>query len=239
MRPDVDNPWVARHEVTMNQKRSRIIVLLGAPGAGKGIQAQLLHQHLGLPQISTGDLLRRMALEASELGRRVAVMQAAGDLVGDELIAEVVGARTRQVDCRDGYILDGYPRTLAQGLHLERLALQQGHRILPIYVEIPTAELLSRLTDRRTCPVCNEIYNLQTRPPSRADFCDHHDTDVVLVHRSDDNVESVAHRLDVWDRDTKPLYDFYRSAGRLISVDGAKSIEGVFSEIESALGGLS
>lgn len=215
---------------------NKIIVLLGAPGAGKGTQAQMLHERFGWPQVSTGDILRAIAKEDTPLGRQVAEIQKAGDLVSDGVLADVVRARTLEADCEDGYILDGFPRTVAQGQLLEKLAAEQRREIVAIYVRVLRPELMRRLTGRWNCPLCNHIYNVNTMPPKREGICDFHETEVQLVHRSDDNEEAVGHRLQVWEENTKPLYEFYRSLDRLITVDGAKPVEEVFADLVRSIG---
>src|ERR1043165_885809 len=144
---------------------SKIIVMMGAPGAGKGTQARLLAEKFGYPQISTGDILRQMAKEETPLGREIRETQAAGRLVSDEVLAEVILARTSQPDCRDGYVLDGFPRTLDQVRLLEDLAKRQRKEICVIKVVVPRPSLMKRLTGRRTCTHCGEIYNIFLRPP--------------------------------------------------------------------------
>jgi adenylate kinase len=215
----------------------KIVVLMGAPGSGKGTQSRRLQERFGWPQISTGDILRAIAKENTELGRQVATIQAAGNLVSDEVLADVVRARTRRTDCNGGYILDGFPRTLPQATYLETLAREQGREIRPIYVRVLRDELMRRLTGRRTCPMCGEIYNIHTRPPRRDEICDKHETEVHLIHRSDDNEEAVANRLRVYTDMTKPIYDYYRSQNRLVTVDGALPVDEVFETIVAAVEG--
>jgi adenylate kinase len=219
----------------MTRRSAKIVVLMGAPGSGKGTQSRMLQERYGWPQISTGDILRVMAKEDTELGRQVAAIQTAGDLVGDALLADVVRARTGKTDCGDGYILDGFPRTLPQAEMLEGLALEQGRRILPIYVRVLRDELMRRLTGRRTCSLCGEIYNIYTRPPHFDEICDKHETTVPLIHRSDDNEHAVAHRLQVYTDMTKPIYEYYRSSNRLVQIDGAAPVEEVSRNIRAAV----
>ena len=220
----------------MTNGRGKIIVLLGAPGAGKGTQAQRLRERYCLPQISTGDILRSIAREDTDLGRQVLTILEAGDLVSDAILADVVRARTRQVDCDGGYILDGFPRTVAQAKMLDELAAEQGREIRAVYVRVLRDELMRRLTARRICPMCNTIYNLVTRPPKLDTICDLHETPVELFHRPDDNEEAVAHRILVWERETKPVYEFYREGDRLATVDGAQPVNEVFGQIRAAIG---
>jgi adenylate kinase len=213
----------------------KIIILLGAPGAGKGTQAHLLEMRCKLPQISTGDILRTIAKSDTDLGREVARIQRAGDLVSDEVLADVVRDRTAKADCSGGYILDGFPRTIAQAEMLEGLASEQRRGIKTVYVRVERPELMQRLTGRRICPLCNEIYNIYTRPPRRSGLCDLHETDVELIHRDDDREEVVANRITKWADLTKPVYDYYRSTDRLATVNGASPVEEVFQEICATL----
>src|ERR1041385_8732662 len=163
---------------------TKIVVMMGAPGAGKGTQARLLAEKFGYPQISTGDILRQMAKEDTPLGREIRETQAAGRLVSDEVLAEVILSRTSQPDCRDGYVLDGFPRTLDQAQLLEGLAKRQGKDICVVKVVVPRASLMQRLTGRRTCTQCGEIYNIYLRSPQREGLCDV--DGAPLAHRSDD-----------------------------------------------------
>ena len=212
---------------------SKIVVMMGAPGAGKGTQARLLAEKFGYPQISTGDILRQMAKEETPLGREIRETQAAGRLVSDEVLAEVILARTSQPDCRDGYVLDGFPRTLDQVRLLEDLAKRQRKEICVIKVVVPRASLMQRLTGRRTCTHCGEIYNIFLRPPQREGFCDL--DGAPLAHRSDDKSETVSTRLEAYERSTAPLIDYYRQSGRLVEIDGERPVEDVFGELYATL----
>jgi adenylate kinase len=216
---------------------NKIIVLLGAPGAGKGTQAKILTERFGWPQISTGDILRAIAIEDTPLGRNVADIQRRGELVSDDVLADVVRERTSAADCANGYILDGFPRTLPQAYLLEDLARAQGREIVAIYVRVLRDELMRRLTGRRNCPECGAIYNVYTRPPKKDMLCDRVDLHgaIQLVQRSDDHEDKVRTRIEVWARDTKPLYDLYRADNRLITVDGAASIDDVFHAVSAAI----
>ena len=146
---------------------SKIIVMMGAPGAGKGTQARLLQERLGLPQISTGDMFRALMKTETPLAEELRPLLASGKLVPDELTMRVVRERTSRPDCRAGYILDGYPRTTAQAEMLEGLAAEQGHALLAVLVDVPYDILERRMTGRRSCPVCGEIYNVYFKPPAR------------------------------------------------------------------------
>ena len=175
---------------------SKIIVLMGAPGAGKGTQARLLQERLGLPQISTGDIFRAMKQAHTPLAEQLRATLASGALVPDDLTIRVVEERTAQADCRDGYVLDGFPRTTAQAEMLERLAAAQGHGLLAVLVDVPFDVLERRVTGRLSCPVCGEIYNVYFKPPARDEVGDLH-PDTQLSQRADDNAETIKARLAV------------------------------------------
>ncbi len=207
---------------------------MGAPGAGKGTQARLIAEKSGYPQISTGDILREIAQQETPLGREIKEIQASGRLVSDEVLADVIRERTSRPDCARGYILDGYPRTLNQAELLEELAKEQGKEVKLIKLVVPFESLMKRLTGRRTCSQCGEIYNLYLRPPRREGVCDLDGG--LLSHRADDNPETVRARLETYEQTTAPVVDYYRQSGRLIEINGELSVEEVAREISSALG---
>lgn len=210
---------------------SKIIVLMGAPGAGKGTQARLLQERLLLPQISTGDILRARAQQHDALAQEIQAVQASGKLASDDLVGRVVRDRTSQPDCLDGYVLDGFPRTIVQAEMLEGLAASQGKSLDAILVDVPCETLEKRITGRRNCPVCGEIYNVYFRPPAVDNSCDQHPT-VQLVQRSDDLPEKVRVRLETYNRETQPLLAYYERTGRLHRVDGVRSPEEIYRDIE-------
>jgi adenylate kinase len=213
---------------------SKIIVLIGAPGAGKGTQARLLQERRGIPQISTGDMFREMKTLDTPLARQVQEIMASGKLISDEITYEIVRERTSRDDCRNGYILDGYPRTDVQAKQLEDLANEQGFEIQAIEVDVPREELMRRLTGRRSCSVCGEIYNVYSKPPKSDNVCDHH-PETQLTHRADDNEQSVSTRLATYDEQTKPLLDYYQTSGRLRKVDGTGDVEAIYAELEKLI----
>ena len=213
---------------------SKIIVLMGPPGSGKGTQARLLAERLGLPHISTGDIFRAMKQAQTPLGERLRRTLASGALVPDDMTIRVVEERTAQPDCRDGYVLDGFPRTTAQAEMLEGLAREQGHALLAVLVDVPFDILEKRTTGRRNCPVCNEIYNVYTKPPKVDNVCDNH-PDVQLNHRADDYPETVKTRLETYERQTRPLLEYYERTGRLRRVDGARDVEAIYADVEKAV----
>jgi len=210
---------------------SKIIVLMGAPGAGKGTQARLLQEQLGLPQISTGDMFRALKEAHTSLAEEVRAIMEAGNLVPDEVTIEVVRERTGKEDCRGGYIFDGFPRTPAQAAMLDDLAAEQKKEIQAILIDVPPDILEKRMTGRRSCPVCGEIYNIYFRPPRTDNVCDLH-PETRLVHRADDNPETVQARLATFDRQTRPLVDYYQAKHLLHRVDGTRDPEVIYADIE-------
>jgi len=205
--------------------------LIGAPGAGKGTQARLLQERRGIPQISTGDMFREMKNADTPLAREVQEIMASGKLISDDLTYQIVRDRTGRDDCRDTYILDGYPRTAVQAEQLEELAKAQGKEIVAIEVDVPMEELYQRLTGRRSCPVCGEIYNIYSKPPKIDNVCDLH-PEAQLTHRADDYEDKVKVRLATYEELTKPLLDYYEKTGRLQKIDGTGDLETIYRELE-------
>jgi adenylate kinase len=212
----------------------KIIILIGAPGAGKGTQARLLEERRGLPQISTGDLFRAIAKSDSPLALEVRSIQEAGALISDELVIRVVEDRTGQTDCANGYVLDGFPRTTVQATKLEVLAREQDKKIQAIEVNVPFDQLTKRLTGRRSCPVCGEIYNVYYKAPKSDNVCDVH-PDAQLTHRADDREDTIKSRLEAFEKQTAPLLDYYAASHRLARVDGTAEPEAIYSAIEAIL----
>jgi adenylate kinase len=210
---------------------AKIIVLIGAPGAGKGTQARLLQERRGIPQISTGDIFREMKTLDTPLAREVQEIMASGRLISDDVTYRIVRERTSKPDTAGTYVLDGYPRTAVQAEQLEELAKEQGKEIRAIEVDVPKEELMKRLTGRRTCPVCGEIYNIYSKPPRTEGVCDLH-LDAQLSQRADDNEEKVRVRLETYEEQTKPLLEYYERTGRLQRVDGTGEVESIYSELE-------
>jgi adenylate kinase len=212
---------------------SKVIVIIGAPGAGKGTQARLLSEKYGYPHISTGDILREMARAETPLGLKIKETMASGRLVSDEILAEVIRTRTSQPDCSNGYILDGYPRTLDQSRLLGELASRQGKRIRSARIVVSEEALSKRLTGRRACQKCGEIYNVYFRPPKVEGVCDL--DGAPLFQRSDDQPEAVSRRLEEYKESTAPLIDYYRQSGRLIEIDGELPVNEVFEKLWAAI----
>jgi adenylate kinase len=204
---------------------------MGAPGAGKGTQARLLQERLNIPQISTGDIFRALKTAQTPLAQEVRDIMARGQLVPDELTIQLVKERTARDDSKNGYILDGFPRTPAQAASLEKLAAEQGKEIVAVLIDVPYELLAKRMTGRRNCPVCGEIYNVYFKPPRNDNVCDLH-PEAQLVQRADDNPETVGARLATYEEQTRPLIDYYRSTGLLQVVDGTGKPEAIYPQIE-------
>jgi len=212
------------------------IVLLGAPGAGKGTQAKLIAQHYGIPHISTGDILRSNVARGTELGRKAKAVMERGELVSDDLVNGMVADRIKQPDCDRGFVLDGFPRTVAQAEWLDReLAEKAGNTRPTVVVDVDVSynQLLQRLTGRRTCPVDGTIYNIYFQPPKEKGVCDVCGTQ--LFQRVDDTEEVISERLKSYERQTLPLEDFYRKQGRLRRVNGEQPVEQVMAEMFRAI----
>ena len=208
------------------------LILLGPPGAGKGTQAQFLVEKYGLPQISTGDLLRKAVAEGTELGKIAKEYMDAGKLGPDDLILSLVKERMDKPDCAGGYILDGYPRNLAQAEAMEKLAKVD----IVINLIVPMEELVNRLTSRRTCKSCNAVYNLTARPPKIDGKCDTCGGD--LYQRDDDNVETVSKRLETYNTQTAPLIDHYTNNGLIKNIDATQGMQNTHKFIVEVLESL-
>jgi adenylate kinase len=214
------------------------IVLLGAPGAGKGTQSQRLVERAGIPQISTGDLLRAAVARGSELGRQAQEAMAAGRLVDDALVLGMIRERLGEKDARKGFILDGFPRNLAQAHALERLLADLKQPLdAVVQLEVDYGELVRRISGRRTCADCGRVFNLLTSPPPAAgEACPKTNAPHRLVQRPDDNEATVAERLRVYDEKTRPLIDFYRARGLLRVINAQGDVDAVTRRLAQALG---
>ncbi|HLC26085.1 MAG TPA: adenylate kinase [bacterium] len=208
------------------------MILLGAPGAGKGTQAKLLVEHLGVPQISTGDILRAAVKSGSALGKEAKAYMERGALVPDDLMIRLIDGRIQKPDCAKGFILDGFPRTAAQADGLEK-TLEEHHQAIDavVSVEVDEVELLGRLSARRTCRGCGETFN-QGQPGSSCPKCGGE-----LCQREDDREDTIRRRLTVYREQTQPLIDYYQKKGKLLRVDGVGAVAEVFSRIRSCLQG--
>ena len=225
----------------MAQETSRVVgpvVLLGPPGAGKGTQSKRIMERYGIPQVSTGDLLRENVARDTELGLAAKAVMARGELVSDDLVCNMVRERLKQPDTRRGYILDGFPRTAAQAGWLDALLDHElfdnsiPTRAWPIVIrlDVDYNQLLLRITGRRSCPTCGRIYNVHFQPPRFNEVCDEtHGTK--LVARNDDRLEVIQPRLTAFQEQTRPVADYYQRTGRLICVNGDLPVDDVTDQI--------
>ena len=207
------------------------LILLGAPGAGKGTQAELLTKQLSIPAISTGNMLREAMANGSDLGRQVKKFMDEGSLVPDDVILDIVAERVSQVDCAGGYILDGMPRTLLQAEALDSRNIQIDH---VISIEVDDALIEGRMTGRRVCSKCGASYHVIANPPKAEGICDQCQS--LLMIRKDDTPETVRHRLQVYHQQTEVLKDYYAKCGKLRIIDGNQSIQDANRKILEAIG---
>src|SRR5947209_1609332 len=212
-----------------------VVLLLGAPGAGKGTQARFLAETLGIPHVASGDLLREHRKRGTELGRAAQVYMDRGDLVPDELVVDMIADRLEQPDASKGALLDGFPRTLAQAEALEARLDQRGGLVrLAVYVEVPTEVLVDRIAGRWICRGCQASFHQIFNPPRTAGTCD--ECSGGLYQRSDDKREVVTNRVGVYLRDTLPVVERYSCQGIMWRIDGNQSIEGVEASLRQAIG---
>jgi adenylate kinase len=210
------------------------LVLLGPPGAGKGTQAKLLSRRFGWPHLSSGDILRAEAKAGSPLGRQAASFMEAGKLAPDELIVGLMVERATRADCRDGFILDGFPRTAVQAEALDKALADRGAPLdAVVYFACGDADVLRRITGRRGCPKCNAIYHVHTLRAKVDGVCDR--CGAALVQRTDDREAVVALRLATYRRQTEPLIEYYRRRGLLRQVDGSQAIEAADRDVTAML----
>ena len=207
------------------------LILLGAPGAGKGTQAEILVKKLSIPAISTGNMLREAIANGTELGKKAKQYMDEGALVPDELILGIVADRVTKPDCQNGFILDGVPRTLAQAEALEAKGVRIDH---VVSIEVDDSLIEGRMTGRRVCGKCGASYHVVANPPKTEGICDSCGSELVI--RKDDKPETVRHRLAVYHATTEVLKEFYGKLGRLVEVNGAQSIEGANEDILKAIG---
>jgi len=222
--------------VTVSNKTGKLVgpvVLLGPPGAGKGTQAKRISQHFGIPQISTGDLLRDHILRGTEYGKRAQALIERGELAPDDLVCAMVSERLAQPDCLQGCILDGFPRTVTQAKWLDKY-LAENHffetkkgcnQLVVLRFVVEYNELLQRLTGRRTCPTCGRIYNVHSQPPLVEGVCDVDGS--TLITRKDDRDDVIMERLKTYERQTLPLVNYYAQRFRLSEIDAAKDLDQV------------
>lgn len=211
------------------------LVLLGAPGAGKGTQAKRLIEKYGMPQISTGDILRQNICDGTKLGREAAQYMDKGELVPDKVVIGLIEERLKQADCKNGFILDGFPRNTTQAEALDSMLKKLNMPVdAALSVDVPKDDLMKRLTGRRTCRNCQQMYNIYFSPPKKVGVCDKCNGE--LFQRDDDKEETIRRRLDVYEAQTAPLIDYYKGKGILKSVMGIGSIDEIFNRVCAALG---
>jgi adenylate kinase len=211
------------------------LVLLGPPGAGKGTQAHVMSEEWGVPHLATGDLLREARQQGTELGKQAQGYMDRGELVPDQLIIDMMAERCRQADCQKGFLLDGFPRTLAQAEALDRMLQGLGRRLdVVIDLAVPAEEIIRRLAGRRICPKCFRVYHVETMPPRVEGRCD--DCGAALEQREDDRPEAIRTRLQVYTAQTEPLIAYYQERGLLHTVDGSIGIEHTRRQIIKLLG---
>jgi adenylate kinase len=211
------------------------LVLLGAPGAGKGTQAKILLEKYGIPQISTGDLLRAAVAAGTALGKEAKSYMDKGELVPDSVVLGMVEERLKQDDCKKGYILDGFPRNTKQAEALDNMLSSLNMPLTAaLSVDVPFEDLMKRLTGRRTCKACGQMYNVYFNPPKKEGVCDKCGGE--LFQRDDDKEETIKKRLEVYNAQTAPLIDYYGKKGILKSVAGTGSIDEIFKRVCDALG---
>ncbi|MGB1580233.1 MAG: adenylate kinase [Nevskiales bacterium] len=211
------------------------LVFLGAPGSGKGTQARRLMDEYASPQISTGDLLRAAVADGSELGKKAKAAMDAGELVADDIVIGMIRERLHQKDTQYGFILDGFPRSLAQAEALDQMLSEEAKPLnKAVLLDVDMDGLVKRLTGRRTCSECGHLYNVYYNPPKKEGVCDHDGAE--LLHRADDNVETITSRMDVYQKQTEPLVEYYAGKGILERVDGDGGMNQVYSRIQKAIG---
>lgn len=211
------------------------IIMLGAPGAGKGTQAKMIAAKYGIPHISTGDIFRANIKNGTELGKKAKTYMDAGQLVPDSLTVDLLIDRISQEDCVNGYVLDGFPRTIPQAQCLEEALTARGEAVdYAINVEVPDGNIVNRMGGRRACVTCGATYHIVHIPPKAEGICDKCGSELIL--RDDDKPETVQNRLKVYHEQTQPLIDFYSAKGVLKEVDGTQDMNAVFEDIVKILG---
>ena len=210
------------------------IIMLGAPGAGKGTQAKMIAEKFGIPHISTGDIFRANIKNGTELGKKAKEFMDKGQLVPDELTVEILLDRVANDDCKNGYVLDGFPRTIPQADVLDKELTKLGDKVdFAINVDVPDENIVRRMSGRRACLKCGATYHIEHIPPKTEGICDKCGSE--LVQRDDDKPETVQNRLSVYHEQTQPLIEYYDKKNILKSVDGTKDMQEVFSDIVNIL----
>lgn len=211
------------------------IIMLGAPGAGKGTQAKMIADKYGIPHISTGDIFRANIKNGTELGNKAKTYMDQGLLVPDELVVDLVVDRVKQDDCEKGYVLDGFPRTIPQAECLDEALKNLGEKVdFAINVEVPDENIINRMSGRRACVACGATYHIVHIPTKVEGICDRCNAELIL--RDDDKPETVKKRLDIYHEQTQPLIDYYTKSEVLVEVDGTKDMNDVFADITNILG---
>lgn len=211
------------------------IIMLGAPGAGKGTQAKLIAEKYGVPHISTGDIFRANIKNGTELGKEAKKYMDKGQLVPDQLTVKILLDRVAQDDCSKGYVLDGFPRTIPQAEVLDEALTKLGDKIdYAINVDVPDENIINRMSGRRACVTCGATYHMVHVPPKQEGVCDTCGNELIL--RDDDKPETVKNRLTVYHEQTQPLIDFYTKRNILKTVDGTRDMQDVFQEVVAILG---
>ena len=210
------------------------IIMLGAPGAGKGTQAKRVAEEYGIPHISTGDIFRANIRDNTELGKKAKEYMDKGLLVPDELTCDLVMNRISEADCKDGFVLDGFPRTIPQADALTKALEEKGMSMdAAVDIEVPDENIIGRMAGRRFCPKCGATYHVVALPPKTEGICDNDGEKLVI--RDDDKEETVRNRLSVYHKETQPLIDYYKKAQILKTVDGTKTADEVFDGIKAVL----
>lgn len=211
------------------------IIMLGAPGAGKGTQAKRISAKYNIPHISTGDIFRANIKEGTELGKKASAYMAEGHLVPDELVVDLVIDRLGHEDCKNGYVFDGFPRTIPQAEELDEVLEKRGEKLdYVLDIEVPDENIVKRMSGRRACVGCGATYHIVYAPTKVENVCDHCGSELIL--RDDDAPETVQKRLGIYHEQTKPLIDYYKNKNVLAEIDGTKDMEEVFQSIVEILG---
>ena len=211
------------------------LILLGPPGAGNGTQAVKIVEKYKIPHISTGDIFRANIKNGTELGKKAKAYMDKGELVPDDLVCEIATSRLLEDDCKDGFLLDGFPRTVYQAEKLDAFLTEHGKKVDKVLdIAVEKEELMTRLIGRRVCKACGATYHVTNMPPKQEGVCDKCGGE--LMQRADDTEETVANRIEVYNSQTMPLVEYYEKAGNIAHIDGAIGLENVFNHIVSVLG---